>query len=219
VPAWSPDGSKLVVTRAVLGVGVENSDLYLLDVATGVSTQLTARPQVDISPDWSPDGRHIAFSSHEPGPRFGNGVDTNVYVVDVQTGEVVQLTDRAGRDSNPRWSPDGGHIAFNREGDIAIMKPRGRGFKNITDAPVASHLSPDWSADGSRIAYSGGAHIVRLDDTPDTYVIDSDGGNRHRIQAHPWAMLAPRWLYARSLRVNPFGLRGTMLGRLKRLGS
>jgi Tol biopolymer transport system component len=208
---WSPDGSRLVVTGRP-GEG-DNVDLYILDVETGALTQLTDRANDDNHADWSPDGRHIAFQSHEGGEWFNGNMDTSVSVVDVQTGVVTRLTDEPGRESSPRWSPDGSRIAFNNEAvEMLSMDTDGGAVRDLSEE-VGSN--PDWSADGSRIVYGGFAHAVRFDDTSDTYVMDADGRNGSRIQMHRGPMLGARWLRAASLAVNPFRGRPSTWGWLK----
>ncbi|MFM7840586.1 MAG: TolB family protein, partial [Nitrospira sp.] len=60
--------------------------------------QLTSGAGVDDSPSWSPDGRHLVFSST-------GGGKTHLYMINSDGKEQEQLTSASGRDSMPAWSP------------------------------------------------------------------------------------------------------------------
>ena len=93
-------------------------------------------------PDWSPDGRRIAFTR-----------EGSVYVMRSDGTRVRQLT--AG--AEPSWSPDGRRIAFSmfhhrgRE-DIATIRASGGGRRVLKDSG-AQDGRPEWSPDRRRIAY------------------------------------------------------------------
>jgi len=88
----------------------------------------------------------IAFASSRSG-------DLEIYSMNTDGSDVVQLTDGPATDEEPAWSPDGRHIAFasNREGGVFrlySMASDGSGVIMLTDSSV----DPAWSRDGSRIA-------------------------------------------------------------------
>lgn len=58
--------------------------------------RLTAEPGEEINPAWSPDGTKIAFSGHSDDA-------WDIYVVDVESGAVSQLTDDPAADVEPSW--------------------------------------------------------------------------------------------------------------------
>jgi dipeptidyl aminopeptidase/acylaminoacyl peptidase len=105
--AFSPDGTRVVftVTEPVQGSARARS-IWLLDVATGRSRQLTFSGKNDSSPRWSPDGRTIAFLSDRDGA-------AQLYLLPVASGgESEKLTDRKEAIAEFRWSPDGSRIAL-----------------------------------------------------------------------------------------------------------
>ena len=61
--------------------------------------------------DWSPDSKHLAFSATKT-PDLIDGLSADIYVIDVDGGTARALVTQQGPDSSPRWSPDGGSIAF-----------------------------------------------------------------------------------------------------------
>lgn len=72
---------------------------------------------------------------------------------------VLKLTDNAWNDRTPRWSPDGGRIAFSANpagpSDIFIMNADGSGIAAVVDSP-AEETEPDWRPDGSGLAFTRG---------------------------------------------------------------
>ena len=100
---WSPD-DKYLLYHARQPNGKEN-DIYLLELATGKITDLTKDSLVwDAFPDWSPDGRSVAFTSQE-------GPNLQVMVISLRDRRIKQLTGEA-RNENPSWAPDARHVVF-----------------------------------------------------------------------------------------------------------
>ncbi len=96
--AIAPDGRSLVVN--LLG------HLYRIPTAGGSATQLTFGPYYDSDPAISPDGGRIAFVSNRD-----DGSDGNLFVLDVTSGKIVQLTHEF-QVGMPSWSLDGKTIAY-----------------------------------------------------------------------------------------------------------
>ena len=63
-PAFSPDGRKLVLT---LGGVDGNLDIHVLDISSKETKRLTTHRAIDTEGSWSPDGRHIYFTSDRSG--------------------------------------------------------------------------------------------------------------------------------------------------------
>jgi Tol biopolymer transport system component len=107
----------------------------------------------DIDPQFSPDGRRIAFGSD----RSGKGND--IWVANPDGTNAVQLTEGGDRwRGSPRWSPDGRWIAFDGESedrhwDIFVVDAAGGQPRRLTPYPSDEHL-PSWSRDGRWIYFS-----------------------------------------------------------------
>ena len=80
--------------------------LFEVPVSGGVAKQLTFGPYYDSYPVVSPDGKRVAFISNRDG-----GDDGNLYVLELATGRISQLTHQFQAGSQA-WSPDGKTIAF-----------------------------------------------------------------------------------------------------------
>jgi dipeptidyl aminopeptidase/acylaminoacyl peptidase len=86
--------------------------LWLVDVGSGEVEGLTTGDHHDVDPQWSPDGRQIAFvSDRHPNPDLGWRSD--IYVIDVRRRNLRQLSPGRGRQQwgQPSWSPDSKWIA------------------------------------------------------------------------------------------------------------
>jgi dipeptidyl aminopeptidase/acylaminoacyl peptidase len=157
---------------------------------------------VDVSaPQWSPDGKWIAFTGTEWN-RKEDRRDTHIYLVAATGGEPIRLTNGERGESAPQWSPDGTRIAFlaNRDApnpaapaaprnQIWLISARGGEAEKLTDEE-ATVTQFRWSPDARQIAY-----IVR--DTPkdkaerdkqrrekfDAIVVDSNF-----LYSHIWAI-------------------------------
>jgi Tol biopolymer transport system component len=143
-PAWSPDGSKIAYVGLL---GGWRGNVYLLDLATGVSTQLTdvQRGDSTSAPSFTPDGEFIVYSVYS---------DPEVRIVPITGGNSVQLVGGDGTGaSSPAPSPDGSLLSYAcgvNGYDLCLANADG------TDARVlvAGGGEPGgWSPDGTRIAY------------------------------------------------------------------
>jgi Tol biopolymer transport system component len=104
----SPDGRKVAyVLRSLDEEELKfTTDIYIADVKTGESMQMTYHQKNDSSPRWSPDGSKIAF--------FSNREKKNqIWIISLAGGEAYQLTKlEDGASGSIRWSPDNQKIAF-----------------------------------------------------------------------------------------------------------
>lgn len=92
----------------------QESDIYSVNVATGVIEQHTTRQGPDRIGALSPDGRYLAYTGHDARAIGYN--NSGLYVLDLQEGSVRKLTGDFDRSiENPQWHPDGDAIWFQYE--------------------------------------------------------------------------------------------------------
>ena len=170
-PALSPDGKLLAYASDRGGDG--KLDLWLRQVAGGESVRLTHHEADDYDPAFSPDGTKIAFRSE----REGGGI----YLVSALGGE-ERLIARNGR--RPRFSPDGGTIAFwmgatGNSGTLetAYLVPSGGGTPKQWQAEMGTASHPIFSPDGRHILFLGKRDAAASwPDTADWWVAPVSGG-------------------------------------------
>ena len=96
----------------------------------------------NIAFDWSPDGRFIVYSWQAP-----TQWKHDIYVIEVATGKIFQLSSGRGDNESPHWSPDGRHIAYqsSRTGtkQIFVMNADGNNSRQVTR--YGANDSPAWA--------------------------------------------------------------------------
>jgi Tol biopolymer transport system component len=103
-PLWSPDGSVGIYTTT-LSSGIERLALINADGTGARLLRPEESPGGDYHPDWSPDGRQIAFASTLAG-------SWDIYVIDVDGENLRLVFDSPAFEDHPVWRPDGRAIAF-----------------------------------------------------------------------------------------------------------
>ena len=132
-----------------------------------------------LSPAWSPDGKRVAFSG------LSMGGISDLYVLDLPTGDLTRATDDHYEDLDPTWLPDGNTLVF-----ASDRGPNGQdGFKNLSRlslsdgavAPVTSghwnDEAPRWDPDLQRVLFTSDR-----DGTFNLFSVDSLGQGRRETR-------------------------------------
>lgn len=182
-PVWSLDNKSIAYVSNASG----SPQVWIMDIPSGETYQVTDMPNGAWSPIWSQDGQKIAFLSETKfegrnpeglydikvyshlryrwwydGNRYDEGWRSHIFVVDLATNDIQQLTDGDHFDDEICFSPDGEYIAFvsnrtvdrenNIDTDIWIVPTNGGEAEKVFENTGPDN-SPAWSQDGRYLAW------------------------------------------------------------------
>ncbi|MEI9994190.1 MAG: prolyl oligopeptidase family serine peptidase [Rhizomicrobium sp.] len=180
------------------------SQLFIVDVDSHRSRQITHDSAMAFDPAWSPDGRTIAFArirSDDPGAAAGGGIISatkgEIMLLDLRSGNVRTLAVGNGVKYRPLWSSDGARIAFlvssRFDGPAAIRVVPLDGVDSAREyrlnGPVVNY---DWDRsagrDGFLVSYDSGSGRGSARGTPVAHVRDTNFlGARTSAPVGPWS--------------------------------
>jgi len=217
--AWSPDGRRLAFlseAAAGAGAGRGQTQLWVADLASGKSAQVTHLSGQLSAPAWSPDGGALAFlyiagRTAAAGPTRAVPRDQGVVgeTPEEQRLATVELATGTVREISPPeifvyeydWSPDGGGfaaIAANGSGDDnwwlarLLRIDRASGAARVLLQPSFQIADPRWSPDGSRIAFIGGLMSDQGVTGGDVWALPAAGGEARDLT--PGLAASAAWL-------------------------
>jgi len=202
--SWSPEGNRLTFAAKH-----KNADaLYIVRANDGHIMHHFQWSHFNsiYSPSWSPDSVHIAFI----GVHEGRG---DLYVLDLRTQSLTQLTNDLYDESDPEWSPDGQEIVFSSDrpsdpaaamgaevtlGDTTIV-PVGNDqnifiltvatgkVRQVTSA-AGDDISPTWSPDSRYVAFTSDRNGIY-----NIYIADLDSGTTAPVTNVLNGVFSPSW--------------------------
>ena len=173
-PEVSPDGTKIAFTSNLDETDPNKEDVFVLDLVSGVETNLTAWQGRDRYPSWSPGGNEIVFDSDRQGPQ-------SLWRVPAKGGEATRVTDpstdspQRGYDNCPHWgrTPEGDKVVFhawNADGaQASIYEMALTEGAPVTDTPRKiidcfagyAEFLPRYSPDGQKFIWVHGEDAER----------------------------------------------------------
>jgi dipeptidyl aminopeptidase/acylaminoacyl peptidase len=188
----SPDGRHVAFTAEAAGA----RQIFTMPVRGGYPDQLTASELPVSDPQWSPDGRRIAFVREEA-----------IWMIDVEGSHQALVTQHPAGNRAPRWCADGHQIAF-------ISRRRGWDQLWVVDAPVPRRGRPAtrprsaepipltatgvdvedfvWSPDGRHVAVASQRSADLM--TEQIHLVDLATGRERQIAGESAWETGPRWL-------------------------
>ncbi len=138
-PAWNPKTGQTVAFVSDRG-GLPG--LYMMD-ADGSNVVKLDLPDMGyvIDPSWAPNGQLLTFSWRRPSGNY------DLYLMDVASRQISELTRDTGRNERPSWAPDGRHIVFEstRSGSRQIWSMLADGSQARQLTTQGDNESPNWS--------------------------------------------------------------------------
>jgi len=173
-PTWSPKGDRIAFISDRSG----EIAVWTMEKDGTRQEQATAGGFGDLSPAWSPDGTKLAFIRRVRTPdstdeyklrtalesaldRFldlpGRTHISHIWIKDLTTNQIRQLTTDEAEDGRPVWSPDGRSILFtsrrNDNRDLYLIDVASGTLRRLTTDPGDDRY-PSWSPDGTQIAFA-----------------------------------------------------------------
>jgi len=203
-PAWSPDGKQIVYrTHDEPGAEIGVRGLEGLNHLTQFSFNSGS---IDREFAWQPltgSENKIVFTSERDG-------NPEIYVMESDGSNQINVTNNPAKDVTPVWSPDGRRIAFtsdrNGRSNIYVMDADGGNVRAVTnfDNTIGDYrvYDPAWSPDGTKLVYVGSP----MGETSALVVVNSDGSGESRpILEGSTEVADPAW--------SPDGTRIAYVGR------
>ncbi len=224
-PVWSPDGQWIAFNGSAegkSGLVIAHADGTGRRWLAGIEGTNSPEPGMGQSMSWSPDCKRIAFVSAEKGPetedatgdpvvitrylykptleegltRFNDNLRLHIFVVDIGSGRVRQLTHGAGYEHSIDWSPRGDEIVFSAEHgpaadavfnyDLFAVNASTGVVRQLTST-LGVEFQPRWSPDGRMISFLATKRALtdretNMEDTH-VWVMNADGTGRREIGA------------------------------------
>ncbi len=149
-PTWNPKTGNQIIFVSDRGglpdlfeMNADGSSVQKipLSAATGVAAKDLPATGYVIDPSWSPNGELLAFSWRRPAGNY------DIYIMDLASHQLAELTRDTGENERPSWAPDGRHLVFEstRSGSLQIWSMLADGSEPRQLTTTGRNESPNWS--------------------------------------------------------------------------
>ena len=192
------------------------SHIWMVPAAGGTPRQLTFSERGENNPQWSPDGRLLAFTSARG---TGTDVKTQIWILPMDGGEAYQLTTSKENVTGFEWSKDGTRVAFlavdtlpktdeakvARRDDPQVFEENFRlahawvidvatkRAAEVAHGNITVNGAPSWSPDGTRLAFQAAPTTMIRDSRSDIYVVTIADKSMRKITTKAEAGSPPAW--------------------------
>jgi TolB protein len=161
-----------------------HKEIHIMDYDGQNSYQLTFDRSIALSPEWSPDGRKLVFTSYKDN-------NPDIYMVDLKKKTYNRISGYIGLNTAPAFSPDGKSLALtlSKSGnpEIYLLDLKSGDLTQLTRNRRAD-TSPTWSPNGRELAF-----VSDRSGYPQIYVIDREGVNLRRLTYNGYNNTSPAW--------------------------
>ncbi len=194
-PVWSPTGEYIAFNSNRGGT----RDIYIMDADGKNVRKVFRRLAYREYPTWSPDGKKLAYT---------NASNWSIYVGTIEGGHEERITSTNFLGGWPAWSPDSSEIAFIlTEGpwaySLKVVNLETREERRLMPkAEIGKFFKPDWSPDGTRIAFYWSKKGI--------YVMDRNGRGLKRLVSNAsrpaWSALGDELVYGKKQQLFKYNL-------------
>jgi len=159
-------------------------EIFIMDYDGRNSYRLTYDNSIALSPEWSPDGKKLVFTSYRDR-------NPDVYMVGLEDKSYVRVSGFIGLNTSPAFSPDGRMLALtlSKSGnpELYLFEFVTRELTQLTRNPRID-TSPTWSPNGRELAF-----VSDRSGYPQIYVTDRESVNQRRITYSGYNNTSPAW--------------------------
>ncbi len=172
-------GSKI----AFVSTGSGNKEIYTCAFDGYSPQQVTRNRSINLSPAWSSDGRHLAYTSYKKGK-------PDIFIINLAEMQEDSIN-KKGLNITPAWMPGKFELAatlsFSGDQEIYLLTGSGKVIKRLTNIRGID-LSPTWSPDGKKLAF-----VSNRSGSPQIYVQDLTSGRVRRLTYEGSYNTQPNW--------------------------
>ncbi len=186
-PVWSPTGDRLAFINNRVGVDHNNPinfEVYVMESNGDTVKRLTFNEAFEADLSWSPDGTRLACKSYRDG-------NDEVYVIDVETGEQVNISNHPEYDGCPLWYGNGSIIFQSKRdhvhGELYTYDLKRGSIIRLTDNEFTEN-SANISPDSSKLVFTS-----NMDGDDDLYIMEFDSDSIYQITDNELNDWYPRW--------------------------